>query len=103
MTTFLLYGIGGVLVFAVGLYGVVSRNHLLRKIMALNMMGSGVFLFLISIARRNAVEVPDPVPHAMVLTGIVVALAATAFAVGLARRIYDQTGRMAIDEEDRAG
>jgi multicomponent Na+:H+ antiporter subunit C len=100
---FLLYGVAGVVLFCIGLFGVSSRVHLLRKIVALNVMASGIFLFLISVAYRNRIDGLDAVPHAMVLTGIVVALAATAFAIALARRIYATTGSMKLpdDREDQ--
>jgi multicomponent Na+:H+ antiporter subunit C len=101
MSSFLIYAVTGVILFGIALYGALARQHLLRKIMALNIMGSGIFLLLVSVARRNLIDVPDPVPHAMVLTGIVVTLAMTAFAISLARRIYDSSGRMSIhDRED---
>jgi multicomponent Na+:H+ antiporter subunit C len=99
MQLFVLYGAAGVVLFCIGLFGAVARTHLLRKIIALNITASGVFLFLISVAHRNSLEVPDPVPHAMVLTGIVVSLAATAFAIALARRIFSATGRMSLPDE----
>ena len=41
------------------------------------MLGNGIFLLLIAMAARAPGE-PDPVPHAMVLTAIVVAVSATA-------------------------
>ena len=50
-------------------------------------MSSGVFLVLVALARRVPGPEPDPVPHAMVITGIVVAISATAMAVVLARRL----------------
>lgn len=81
------FGIAAVLLFCLGLHGVVTRPDRLRKIIALNLMGSGVFLFFVSVAKRNAEDFADPVPHAMVLTGLVVAVSATAFALGLVRRL----------------
>ncbi len=48
-------------------------------------------------------EGPDPVPHAMVITGIVVAVSATAFALVLAWRIRHATGRTALAEDDGGG
>jgi multicomponent Na+:H+ antiporter subunit C len=102
MSTFLIYGAAGVMLFCIALFGVIMRRHLLRKIIALNMMGSGVFLFLISVAERNRIDVPDPVPQAMVLTGIVVTLAVTAFAISLARRVFQDSGEMTIEEEGRS-
>lgn len=99
MQLFILYGVTGVALFCIGLFGTVTRVHLLRKIIALNMMAGGIFLFLISVAHRNMEEIPDPVPHAMVLTGIVVALAVTAFSIALARRIFAATGSMRLPSE----
>jgi len=71
-----------------GLLGLVSGRHPVRKILALNVMGTGIFLFLVAGAARNGLETPDPVPHAMVLTGIVVAVSATALGLALAGRIH---------------
>ncbi len=82
-----IYGVAAVLLFCLGLHGVVTRPETLRKIIALNLMGAGVFLLFVSVAWRNAADFADPVPHAMVLTGIVVAVSATAFGLGLARRL----------------
>jgi multicomponent Na+:H+ antiporter subunit C len=56
-------------------------------------MGSGIFLLMVSIASRNPEGPPDPVPHALVLTGLVVAVSFTAFALVLTRRIYAETGK----------
>lgn len=102
MTPYLAYSIGGMILFAMGLHALVTLPHILRKIIAINIMAGGVFLFLISVAARNFDEFPDPVPQAMLLTGVVVALSATAFAVALARRIYTVTGQSELSEEEGA-
>lgn len=77
----------------IGLYGVFTCAHFLRKLIALNVFGTAVFLVYIAVGRRIAGEVPDPVPHAMVLTGIVISVSATALALVLARRVKQLTGR----------
>lgn len=101
MSVFLIYGLAAVALFGICLNALITRTHLLRKILALNMLGSAVFLLLISIAYRNAIDDrPDPVPHAMVLTGIVVAVSATAFALALARRYHAETGRTEFGDQD---
>ena len=97
MTAPLLYSAGGVVLFVIGLWALIVRRHLVRRILAFNVMGSGVFLVLVSGAART--EPPDPVPHALVLTGIVVAVSATAFALGLARRLHADTGSTALEED----
>lgn len=81
MSTVAAYLITGGLLFIIGLHGLVLRRSLLRKILALNIMDSGVFMILLSLAARS--DPPDPVPQAMVLTGIVVAVSATALALVL--------------------
>lgn len=101
MSQVTLYTLSGVGMVAICLYALVSYPHLIRKILAINVMGSGIFLLLISFARRVTGPYPDPVPHAMVLTGIVVAVCATAFALALARRLYDETNSPYLPEEER--
>lgn len=71
-----------------GLYGVIVSVDALRRIVAFNVVGIGVFLFFGVIARRGAGDgfAGDPVPQALIITGIVVAFAATALAVALLTR-----------------
>lgn len=80
-----LYVLGGVLLFTIGLWGTWLHAHYVRKIISLNVMGAGVFLILIALAYRGVELPPDPVPHALVLTGIVVAVSATALALVIIR------------------
>jgi multicomponent Na+:H+ antiporter subunit C len=84
-----LYGSVGIALFALGVYGATSLREFLRQVLALNVAGTGVFMFLIAIAHRAGAPVPDPVPHAMVLTGIVVAVSATALILVLIGRRRD--------------
>jgi multicomponent Na+:H+ antiporter subunit C len=90
----LVYALVGCALFAIGLHALVVQPHLLRKILGLNVSGGGVFLVLVAIAHRGPGVVPDPVPHAMVLTGIVVAVCGTAVALVLAGRVHQVTGTM---------
>lgn len=100
MSVMFLYATVAVLLFVIGLYGLIARPHFLRKIIALNIMGSGIFLLLVSIAYGKPGGRIDPVPHAMVLTGIVVTVSATAFALTLARRLYSETGKPHLPDEN---
>lgn len=86
-TPVLIYALAGVLLFGIGLSGLFFCKHSLRKILAVNLTGSGVFLILVALSRRQPDTPPDPVPHALVLTGIVVGLSATAVALCLYRRL----------------
>ena len=103
MSATLLYGGAGVALFALGLLAVVVRPHLLHKVLALNVAGSGIFLVFVALAYRGTASPADPVPHAMVLTGIVVAVCTTALALALALRLHQRTGRMALAEEGEEG
>jgi multicomponent Na+:H+ antiporter subunit C len=87
LTAQLLYGLTGCLIAALGLRSVLLGSSLLQRVIALNVMGAGVFLVLIAVAYRGPDAAPDPLPHALVLTGIVVAVSATALALALARRL----------------
>lgn len=82
-----LYGLTGCLIIALGLRSALLQAALLQRVIAVNIMGSGVFLVLIAVAYRGTGMAPDPVPHALVLTGIVVAVSATALALALARHL----------------
>jgi multicomponent Na+:H+ antiporter subunit C len=83
----LLYGGSGIILMLLGLWSFLVHAPLLRKLIAINVMGAGVFHILVAIAYRGIDTPPDPVPHALVLTGIVVAVSATALALALGRRL----------------
>ena len=80
------FSIAGVVLFGLGLWRYLACGHRFRNVLSLNVMSSGVFLFLVTLAYRREGG-PDPVPHAMVLTGIVVAVSATALALILIRHL----------------
>jgi multicomponent Na+:H+ antiporter subunit C len=94
-----LYQICAAALVGLGLFGLITNPQPLRKIVAFNVLGSGVFLLFGVIARRGAAAGlgTDPVPQALVITGIVVAFAATAMAVALLLRLFGETGEATID------
>jgi multicomponent Na+:H+ antiporter subunit C len=89
VTAQLLYGGAGLFLFVLGIWSFLVHEPLLRKVIALNITGAGVFHVLIALAYRGDAAPPDPVPHALVLTGIVVAVSATALALILGARLQD--------------
>ena len=99
MSTGALFAVAGVLLFVVGLYGIFGRPDLLGKIIGTNIVASGAFAFLIGSAPKGA-DGPDPVPQALVLTGIVISVSITAYALSLLRRIVDETGEATLPEDD---
>ena len=94
MSAATLYGLCGAALVGLGLYGLLVNPQPMRKILSFNLVGSGVFLLFGVVARRGAAlgMGGDPVPQALVITGIVVAFSATALAVALLLRLYDATG-----------
>jgi multicomponent Na+:H+ antiporter subunit C len=94
MSAATLAGLVGAALVGLGLYGLIANPRPLRKILAFNLIGSGVFLLFGIIARKGAAAgLPaDPVPQAMVITGIVVAFAASALAIGLVLRLFEESG-----------
>jgi multicomponent Na+:H+ antiporter subunit C len=95
-----LYALAAAGLFALGIGGAFLLREVIRRILALNIAGLGVFLLLVTLGARS--EVVDPVPHALVLTGIVVTVSATAFALTLLRRINadhgtDDTGDQGLE------
>lgn len=102
MTAALLFGICGALLVGIGVFGLIAQAHLLRRILAFNVIGSGIFLLFGASGYRSPELGADPVPQAMVITGIVVALAMTALAVTLAIRLFEETGRTNLPGEGPA-
>lgn len=96
----IVYALAAVVLVGIAVWSFIVRADLLRRVIAFNVLGAGVFLLLVAIAKRVPDAAPDPVPHAMVLTGIVVAVSASAFALVLLRRIYDVTGRLVLPDDD---
>ena len=101
MSAATLAGLTSAALVGLGLYGLITHPHPLRKILAFNLLGSGVFLIFGIIARKGAAAgfAADPVPQAMVITGIVVAFAASALAVALVLRLFEDTGQATLDPD----
>jgi len=86
----------------IGLFGIITNPQPLRKIVAFNVIGNGVFLLFGVVAHRGAAAGlgADPVPQALVITGIVVAFSATALAVALLLRLSKQTQLPTLEADD---
>lgn len=91
------FGLCASALVGLGLYGLIVQSHPLRKILSFNVLGSGIFVIFGVIARRGD---SDPVPQALVITGIVVAFSATALAVALVQRLMELSDRSSLDEKE---
>ena len=93
----------------VGLYGIVARRHLLRKLMAMNILQVAVIVFFIALSAKSGATVPvvvdeaggidvaayvNPLPHALMLTAIVVSVSTTGVALALLIRIRRRYGTL---------
>lgn len=96
-------------VFCTGLYIVLARQNLVKKLIGLNIMETGVFAFIVTTGMIDDGDPPllgaglgpvfaSPIPHALVLTGIVVAVSTTALALALIIRVKRETGTIELDE-----
>jgi len=95
-----IFGLCGAALVGVGLYGFVIHRHLLRRVLAFNVIGSGIFLYFGAAGYRDVPAGADPVPQAMIITGIVVAFSATALAVALVVAHARASGRTRLPEDE---
>jgi len=95
-------GLAAAALVGLGLMGLILQREVLRKVVSVNILGSGIFLLFGVFARRGAMGElsSDPVPQAMIITGIVVAFAGTALAVSLGRRFAELEGGTELPDEE---
>ena len=93
----------------IGLYGMLAKPNLVRKLMAMNILQVAVIMFFISLAAKSGATVPiavegdeapvatehvNPLPHALMLTAIVVSVSTTGVALALLIRIHRRYGTL---------
>ena len=97
----------------VGLYAVIARGNLIKKIVGLNIFQTSVFMLYISLGKVDGGTAPileeglarpfsNPLPHVLILTAIVVGIATTALALALVLRIKAAYGTIEEDELEEA-
>ena len=89
-----------VILFVIGATTVLTRSNLFKKLIGINIMESAIFLMFIAAGNKRGGAVPilnmadpvqpyiNPLPSALMLTGIVVSVSVTAFALALIVRLY---------------
>lgn len=97
-----LFGLCAAGLVGLGIYALIVNPEPLRKIVAFNVVGSGVFLLFGAIAHRGAAMDwrGDPVPQALLITGLVVAFCATALALAVLLRLFEESGSASLDADD---
>ena len=97
-----------IILFAIGLYGIVVKKNLVKIIISFSILDYSVNLFLILLGyKKNGIapimmkgqdkaqfvaQAVDPLPQALVLTSIVIGLGITILMVAIAIRLYDKYG-----------
>jgi len=99
----------------IGLYIVIARDNLVKRIMGLNIFQASVILFYVAMGKVEGGTAPiwpmdtvkgeyvdkvfsNPLPHVLMLTAIVVGIATTALALALVVRIKEEYGTVEEDE-----
>ncbi len=100
-----------IILFGIGFTTLLFHKNLIKKLIGMNIMDTGTFLFLASmgyISGRKAPIITDgvqsmeayinPVPAGLVLTGIVVSVSVTALTLSLTVRLYKRYHTLNIDD-----
>ena len=101
-----------VILFAIGFTMLVFSKNIIKKIMGLNIMDTGVYLFLASmgyiegkltpivpaVGTVNPADYSSPIPQGLVLTGIVVSVSVSAVMLALSVRLYKNYRTLNLDE-----
>lgn len=108
---------GFIILMMIGLYAMIAKRNLVKKIIGMNIFQTAIILFYISTAAKNHATIPilehghngghpaihtehfiNPLPHVLMLTAIVVSVATLGVALALAVRVYRQYG--SLEEEE---
>ncbi|MBT8345771.1 MAG: cation:proton antiporter subunit C [Desulfofustis sp.] len=106
-----------VVLIAIGLYAMIAKKNLVKKIIGMNIFQTAIILFYVSIGAKRGATLPiiehghgesthmvhaadyiNPLPHVLMLTAIVVSVATLGVALALAMRIYFHYGTLEEDE-----
>ena len=101
----------------IGLYGIIIKKNIMKKIIGLSILQTAVILFFVSIGAKRNATIPiippshdlaptainaahfiNPLPHVLMLTAIVVAVATLGVALALTIKIYRQYNTLEEDE-----
>ena len=93
------------ILFFLGVYGMVLSKNYMKKLMAMNVMQVAVIYFYLCFAQKDVAMIPiqngittdpsmyiNPLPHGLMLTAIVVSLGTTGVAIALLMRIKEIYG-----------
>ncbi len=93
------YYMVAIILFVIGMYTMLTHSNMIKKVIAMNIMDASVFLMFVAVGYAHGSQAPiirdnveiiyaNPLPGALILTGIVVAVSVTAYALSLVVKIY---------------
>jgi len=102
-----MFYIGAFSLVLIGLFIIMTKKNLIKVIIGLSILDTGIYLFLIAIGYLREGTAPifskpglhsenivDPVPQALVLTAIVIGVAILSLALTLAIKLYKHYGTL---------
>jgi multicomponent Na+:H+ antiporter subunit C len=105
------YETASIILFGIGFATLMLHSNLIKKIIGLNIMDTSIMLFFIAKGYIYGKVAPiienefkgvsayiNPIPTALMLTGIVVAVSMTAFALALTIKMYEKYGTIELNE-----
>lgn len=98
-----------IILMMAGLYIMIARYNLVKKIIGLGLFQTSIFYLYITLGKVTGGTAPilvegkelvysNPLPHVLILTAIVVGVATAALALALIVRIYEEYGTIEEDE-----
>ncbi len=103
--------IGSMVLFFIGLFGLLTRKHIIKVFISIAIMETSIFLLFIGLTFKldsiapildskhiDILVMNDPIPHAMILTAIVIGMAVLALGVSFAIEYFKLTGKTDIDK-----
>ena len=91
----------GAVLAVLGTARLLITEDVIRRVVGLNVASGGVLMVIIAVGFDG--EAPDPVTHALALTGIVITVSVSAFALALARRVEQDDDEAAAADDDGEG
>ena len=103
------------LLIMIGLYALIAKNNLVKKIIGMNIFQTAIIFFYITIGAKKGATIPivpheqgaqaaaaadfiNPLPHVLMLTAIVVSVATLGVALALALKVFRQYGTLEEDD-----
>ena len=108
-----------IILMMIGLYAMICKNNLVKKVIGMNIFQTAIILFYVSIGYKKDATLPilvhghgpdahhavihaadyiNPLPHVLMLTAIVVSVATLGVALALMLKIYRQYHTLELDE-----